>query len=150
MTECVNATRAFLGDEPRWSEVRVILDTVHALWGGLHVQASGDCSVTVTTVPRGGMEQMRTFILDRANWHALMLLLIECDAVAIDPPNRPGLPDELRPSLVLVNADGRSVSLSKWVGVADARFDRVQAAVVALTQPLDASPPAGTPAFQSN
>jgi hypothetical protein len=148
MTESVNATRAFLGKEPRWSEVRVTLDTVQALWGGLRVQASGDCSVTVTTVPRGGMEQLRTFNLDRASWHELMLLLIECDAVAIDPPHRSGLPDEVRPSLTLVNADGRSVSVSKWAGVADARFDRVQAAVAALAQPLDASPPAEPPAFR--
>jgi hypothetical protein len=148
MTESLNATRAFLGDEPRWSEVRIILDAVHGLWGGLRVEASGDCSVTATTVRRGGMEQVRTRILDRATWHELMLLLIECDAVAIDPPRRSGFPDEVRLSLALVNADGRSVSVSKWAGLADARFDRVQAAVAALIQPLDASPPAGTPAFR--
>jgi hypothetical protein len=148
MTDGVNATRAFLGEEQRWSDVRVVLDDVHPLWGGIRVQAAGDCSVVATIVLRGGMERLQTFILDRAAWHELMLLLIECDAVAIDPPERSGLPDEVRPCLALVNADGRGVSVSKWAGVADARFDRVQAAVAALARPLDAGAPAGTPAFR--
>jgi hypothetical protein len=148
MTESVNATRAFLGDESRWSAVRVELDNVQGLWGGIRVWAAGDGRVIATTVLRGGVEQRRALIHDRATWRELMLLLIECDAVAIDPPERSGIPDEARPCLALFNADGRAVRLSKWAGVADERFDRVQAAVAALARSLDPCPPVGTPAFR--
>jgi hypothetical protein len=144
MTDNVNATSTFLGDEQRWSEIRIVLDDVQALWGGIRIQAAGDGGAVATTVLRGGMEQRQAFRLDRAAWRELMLLLIDCDAVAIDPPDRSGFPDEARPCLTLANADGRVVSLSKWAGVADARFDRVQAAIAALARPSDADPPAET------
>lgn len=132
MTDVVNATRVFLGDERRWSSVRVALDDVQALWGGVRVRASGDCVVNVVTVLGGGLEQRRSMRIDPIVWHDLMRLLIACDAAAIDPPDRSGLPDEVRLCLTLVDADGREVSVSKWAGVSDARFDRVQEAIGAL------------------
>jgi len=136
MIESVNATSAFLGDESRWSGVRVSLDDVQALWGGFRVQAAGDGVVIVTIVDRGGLEQKRTSILDHIRWRELILLLIEFDAVAIDRPQRPGLPDETFRRLTLVNADERVVSVSKWAGVRDERFDSVYVAMRALGAPL--------------
>jgi hypothetical protein len=58
--------------------------------------------------------------------------VIENDFVTIEPFERPGIPDEARPSITLANATGEQRTISKWAGVEDRRFDAVYAALLRL------------------
>ncbi len=49
--------------------------------------------------------------------------------MTIQPPDRPGIPDESRPTITLTNAVGETRTVAKWAGVVDDRFDAIYAAM---------------------
>ncbi len=65
-------------------------------------------------------------------WQQLIQVLIENDFVTINPIERPGIPDEGRPRITLVNAAGDQCVVAKWAGVEDVRFNAVYTALMRL------------------
>jgi hypothetical protein len=119
---------------------RVELDDVQALWGGRRIAVAGPGWAVVERV-RPGMRVWRYEVaLGPAAWMALLRVLVENDFATIAPAERPGIPDEARPRITLVNAAQEQRSVSKWAGVQDARFEAVYQALLQverLTEQLD-------------
>jgi hypothetical protein len=127
-----NATRAFLGSETQWAAARVELSDVQGLWGGRRIQAAGSGQVIVQLVQPGMIERRYQFALDAGEWKRLLDLLVEKDFLTIRPIERPGIPDESRPCITLVNAQGNQWAVAKWAGVKEERFHSVYAALRSL------------------
>ena len=125
-----NATQNFLGGESLWSDARVELNDVQGLWGGLNISVAGTRRAVVQRVLPGMMELRYEFELDAAAWRRLLEVLVANDFVTIRPAERPGIPDEARPRITLVNAANDRRSVAKWAGVEDARFEAVYRALM--------------------
>ena len=130
--ELANATRSFLGMEPRWLAAQIELDDVQGLWGGRKISAEGTGQVVVRLVQTAMLEHRYEFTLTEGEWKQLLNLFIENDFLTIRPDERPGRADESRPSLTLVNAAGESWRVAKWAGIKDERFDALYTAIVRL------------------
>jgi hypothetical protein len=136
----VNATQAFLGDESTWSAVQVELIDVHAMWGGRRISVAGTRQVVMQLVQPGMRERRYELELSAAAWRHLLGVFIEHDFVTIEPPERPGIPDEARPQITLVNAVQDRWSVAKWAGVSEGRFEAVYRVLIELerlTQQLE-------------
>ncbi len=77
-------------------------------------------------------ERRYEFTLEMAAWQRLLSVFLENDFVTIQPPDRPGIPDEAHPTITLTNAAGEARACSKWAGVVDDHFDQVYAAMMEL------------------
>src|SRR5258707_13896197 len=130
--EPANATRTFLGDESRWSTASIELYDIQALWGGLRLYVAGPGRVIAQRVLPGKVERRYEFELGAGEWKRLLDLFIENDFLTIKPLERPGIPDEARPSITLVNARGDKRLVAKWAGVNDERFDSLYSALTRL------------------
>lgn len=128
--ENANATQVFLGDESRWSSARVELHDVQGLWGGRRIYIAGTGQVVVQRVLPGMRERRYALELSAAAWTQLLRTFIEKDFVTIRPPERPGIPDEARPQITLVNAAKEQRSVAKWAGVSEGRFEAVYRALL--------------------
>lgn len=131
-----NKTAEFLRHEASWNKASLELHDVQPLFGGVVVRLPGWTSsqAYVTRVAPGGSETKFKLPL---NWTdgekaALIRLCVENDFLTIAPEMRLGHPDEARPSLTLTNPKGDSHTVAKWAGVADARFDAIYQALLAL------------------
>ena len=120
MTE--NQTSAFLGRPYSWSKVKFELDDVQPLHGGiriyLHSWASGPAYIT--SIAPGGQETKYQLSLGWNEKEQLCQWCIEQDFLTINPENRPGIPDEARPSITVTNHAGEKHTVAKWAGVKDA------------------------------
>ncbi len=130
--DTVNATRTFLGDEQQWPDTHIALCDVQGLWGGRKITAAGSGQVVVQIVERGMFERRYAFAIDRAGWQRLLNVFLQYDFVTIQPADRPGIPDEARPTITLTNAAGEARTVAKWAGVADDRFEAIYAALIQL------------------
>lgn len=139
-----NATRAFLGPESDWAGAVMMLDDVQPLWGGRRIRVVGVGSATLSVVARGLRERRFLFVLEAAVTRALLDAFIAADFVTLRPPERPGIPDEGRPTLTLMNACGERRTISKWAGVQDPGFATVYTALARLESLTTAM----TPAFE--
>lgn len=133
-----NQTKAFLGRGDRWRAARIELDDVQPLWGGRWVSVAGTGSCGVQIVGPAGEGARRAFVLLPEEVRRLFALCVESDILATPPPARPGLPDEARPAITLVNADGQRRQAAIWAGEMDAAFGAVYAALCALAEPPSA------------
>lgn len=124
-----NQTARFLGEPDAWAAATLRLDDVQALFGGWRVQVRGDGRTTVERVQPGGQVTRKTTVVETAVLTPLWQLVLTHDLVAISCPQRPGIPDEARPTLTLTNATGDSVTVAKWAGVVCPRFDAIQQAL---------------------
>ncbi len=134
-----NPTRVFLGDETHWPAVSIELFDVQGLWGGHRIRVTDGGQMTVRIVQRGMIEQRYELQLNPADFQQLMEALIENDFVTLHPAERPGIPDEARPTITVINAAGEKWTVAKWADVKDARFDAIYAEFLrleALTQTL--------------
>lgn len=127
-----NTTGIFLGPKAAWPGASLELDDVQALHGGRRIFIYGTGQVLVQMVAPGQQEQRYEFKLARAEVRRLLQLCIEHDLATIKPADRPGQPDEARPTLTLGNDEGRFEIVSKWAGVTDPRFDAIYAALLQL------------------
>jgi hypothetical protein len=128
----VNATRAFLGDEPQWSVARVELYDVEGLWGGRRIYAEGSQRLVVQLVQPGRLERRYELSLGDGELKQLLDVFVENDFLTIKPFERPGIPDEARPRIALENAAGDKWVVAKWAGVRDRRFEAVYSALTQL------------------
>jgi hypothetical protein len=133
----VNATRAFLGDEAEWARARIELNDLQALWGGRLIRVDGAGNALVRIVQPGLMEFRYEFGVSPAEWTQLLESFLANDFLSIVPEERPGIPDEARPQLVLVNARGQEKSVAKWAGVQERRFEAIYQTVGQLQERID-------------
>lgn len=132
MEHVLNATQVFLGDEARWAGGRVELDDVQGLWGGRRIAVAGPGWAVVERVQPGMAAWRHEVALGPAAWMALLRVFVENDFATIAPAERPGIPDEARPRITLANAAREERTVSKWAGVADARFEAVYEALLQI------------------
>ncbi len=130
--EQVNATLTFLGNEPPWPAASVELYDVQGLWGGQRIHVAGSKRVVLRRVLPGRLERRYEFVLSADEWKQLLDLFVDNDFLTLKPAERPGIPDEARPSITLVNDRGDKWVVSKWAGVKDERFDRIYSALMRL------------------
>lgn len=133
-----NKTAEFLIHEYAWNKASLELRDVQPLFGGVTVRLPGwtGSEAYISQVEPGGKENKYRL---RLNWitkekQEIIRLCIEHDFLTIQPEERPGIPDEARPSLILTNSKGESHTVAKWAGVADGRFDAIYHALLALTE----------------
>ena len=127
----MNATELFLGERP-FTNTQLILDDVQALWGGRRLVVAGTGTAVLTTVARGGGPQTRHFSLGEQEVQRLFVLCVAVDFVTISMPERRGVPDEARPTITLMNGNGRRHSVAKWANDKDERFDSLYQALLQL------------------
>ncbi len=125
-----NATQQFLGEKGGWDSVSIEMSDVQGLWGGRIVRVLGSGQTLVRRIDRTMHERRYEIAAPPDEVRRLLGLFLEVDFLTIRPEERPGIPDEARPSITLMNASGARRTVSKWVGVADDRFDRVYAAIM--------------------
>jgi precorrin-6B methylase 2 len=68
-------------------------------------------------------------------------LCIDNDFLTIDLETRSGLPDESRPTLVLINGTGEQHTVAKWARQKVGRFDRIYVALLNLEKRAESIPP---------
>ena len=131
-----NKTASFLGHEYSWSKAGIELQDAQPLLGGVTVRLPGYTmsQVFVTHVAPGGEETKYRLPLGWDEKEKLCQLCVDQDFLTIRPQERAGLPDEARPTITLTNAHTESHTVSKWAGIADARFDAVYHALLALAE----------------
>ena len=93
----------------------------------------------------GQVNATRVFLGDEPLWSAACVELNDVQGlwggrrIYVEGPKRvvvrlvrPGIPDEARPSITLVNAAGDKRVVAKWAGVKNERFDTVYSAMARL------------------
>lgn len=139
-----NQTQAFLAGEPQWLAARIVLFDVQVLRGGRRILVLGTGHVVVQIVLPTAHERRYEFELGQDETRRLFGVCIENDLLTIEPPERPGIPDEGRPAITLVNATGDRRTISKWANVVDERFDAIHAAL----RQLESMGQLGEPMYQ--
>lgn len=86
----------------------------------------------MTRVARGCRESVYQLSLKPGEREVLCQLFVAQDFLTIRPEERPGIPDEARPRIIMTNAQGVSHACAKWAGVVDERFDVLYQALLAL------------------
>lgn len=132
-----NATAQFLGKDYLWSSTEIILEDVQALHGGIKLQIRGT-GYTVITIcqPKQG-DRRYWFYLNKKELKAVFNQFIQQDFVTLKPGERPGIPDEARPQITLINHRGERHSIAKWAGVKDKRFDKLYNALNKIATPQE-------------
>ncbi len=136
-----NQTQVFLGKEKRWSLTSIELNDVQALWGGERILLKGSGRAVVQAVSQGLQEQRYETILEQPIYDHILEVCIEQDFITIRPAERPGIPDEARPTITVVNGNGARIVISKWAGVKDERFKRVYLAIKEAASTIRNLPP---------
>lgn len=74
--------------------------------------------------------QRCNFALVKAQVRQLFRCCVESGWIAIACAERPGIPDEMRPTITLVNAEGVRCTIAKWGRDGHACFDPIYAALL--------------------
>jgi len=134
--ETKNKTAEFLIHEYSWNKASLELRDVQPLFGGVTVRLPGwtHSQAFVSRIAPDGTETKYRLPLkwSQGEKEQIIRLCVEHDFLTIQPAERPGIPDEARPSLTLGNSKRESHTIAKWAGVADARFDAIYQVLLAL------------------
>ena len=130
--EQVNSTRDFLGDETQRAAASMELYEVQGLWGGRRIYVESNKRAVVQLIQPNMLEHRYEFALEENEIKRILDLFVENDFLTIKANERPGIPDEARPRITLVNAAGEKWAVSKWAGVKDDRFDRIYQALLRI------------------
>jgi hypothetical protein len=132
--EQVNATQDFLGDETQPAAASIELYDVQGLWGGRRIYVEGTRRAVVQLIQPGMLERRYEFAPGDDDIQQILDLFVENDFLTIKPNERPGIPDEARPRITLVNAAGVKWAVDKWAGAKDERFDAIYRALLRLEE----------------
>ncbi len=145
--ESVNETTVFLGSESMWHDIQIELKDVQGLWGGRNIFISGSGRAIVQVVnpePEKGLglfEKRYALSLNDSEVKKLINAFVENDFVTIDIKDRPGVPDEARPEIILVNPKGEYCKIAKWANDQNERFDQIYQQILLIqNQTEDLSP----------
>lgn len=120
------STGDVLGPEEQRDRAWIALRDVHPLWGGRDVYVEGSGRVVVRDVPRGGPDERRIAAsVPAEEARALLRRAVELDVLRVKLVDRPGVPDEGRPTLVAHGADGAEGRITKWANDKVAPFDEL-------------------------
>ena len=128
-----NLTQSFLGNPASWKAARLQLTSLQALWGGWVVTALGNGEAIVQHVSHVRLERRYRFDLGQVEVTALFEACVGHDLLALPGPQRPGVPDEIRMGLTLVNPQGEARTVTKWAGDRQEAFEAVMRPLFALT-----------------
>ena len=128
-TRPANATEMFVGSAAQWAKCRITLDDVQGLFGGTAVVVDGSGECVIRIVDRGLQEKRFKVKLSAEETAALRTAMIDADFVSIKIKDRPGVPDEARPTITVRNADGKEETRAKWANDKVPGFDTVYRAL---------------------
>ncbi|HUT33438.1 MAG TPA: hypothetical protein VNE39_08175 [Planctomycetota bacterium] len=114
---------------------RVVLRDVQGLWGGRDLWLRGDGRLIVNVVdPRKGDKAVSQYGLQLPGDQvaATAKLVAERHFLKIEIPNRPGVPDEARPTITVRLTDGTEKTVAKWANDKHADFDALYKHLLAL------------------
>ncbi|MBM4037630.1 MAG: hypothetical protein FJ290_03870 [Planctomycetes bacterium] len=114
---------------------RVVLRDVQGLWGGRDLWLSGDGKLIVNVVdPRKGAKAVSQYGLQLSveQLAATAKLVAERGFFKIEIPNRPGVPDEARPTITVRLTDGAEKTVAKWANDKHADFDAIYGRLLSL------------------
>lgn len=133
-----NKTAEFLIHKYSWNKASLELHDVQPLFGGVNVLIPGWTSgeAYVSQYAPDGTETKYRLPLkwSEGEKEQIIRLCVEHDFLTIQPEDRSGVPDEARPSLTLRNSKRESHTVAKWAGMANARFDVIYRAMLALAE----------------
>ncbi len=133
-----NKTAEFLIHEYSWNKASLELHDVQPLFGGVIVRLPGwtHSQAYVSRIAPDGTETKYRLPLKwtEGEKEKIIRLCVEHDFLTMQLEERPGIPDEARPSLTLRNSKRESHTVAKWAGVADARFEAIYQALLALAK----------------
>ena len=134
-----NGTQIFLGNDR--DDVKIALIDVQGLWGGRNIFILGSGKIFVQVVYRepkksGSLSPLleKRYVLSLADdeIRKLINVFIENDFITINLKDRPGIPDEAMPTIILVNGKGQMYKISKWESDKDIRFDTIYQEILLL------------------
>ena len=152
-----NTTQAFLGDLSTWRQAQVVLDDIHALWGGKRILVRGDGQTSITEVDLAQQEQVYRLDLGAERARSILNVCALNDVLGISFPERPRVPDESSTRLGLTNSQAETRWVVHWANdpvefhfeearaVLTAVYDNMQQLGATLQPPKPAAPPASTP-----
>jgi hypothetical protein len=123
---------------------RLVLYDSAPLWGGKNIYIARDGTLWVQIVYRpapgqsGMQEQRYKLIVTPAQVAELEMVLGDHHFFDIHASDRPGIPDEARPTIRLTTPDGKTVERSKWFHDANADFDAIYSRILTVV-PKDVS-----------
>jgi hypothetical protein len=109
-----NETSRFLGAEADHAYARLRLQDTHPLWGGVDVSVCASGSACVRIVDKTQDERRFLFTIPEKDARAIFEAAVAQDILGVKLADRPGVPDEARPRLVLENALGLTRDVSRW------------------------------------
>src|SRR6185437_179547 len=119
------------GARPSLTFSRLILLDVQGLWGGQNIFLSHDGTLWVQLIGRlsnaaSGFQETRYKLkLKPADIEDLQRLLANHHFPQIQIKDRPGVPDEARPTIQVTTDDGKILTKSKWANDKNADFDAI-------------------------
>lgn len=123
-----NATSKFLGTGEALKKVAINLMDMQALFGGREIAIYGDGATNVKVIYRGSnANKSGTYkmVLSQSEMDQLFAIIIKNDFLTIKMKDRPGVPDEAHPNIILKNLEGKEFSLGKWANDKNERFDAI-------------------------
>lgn len=123
------------GKKPAATKLKLVtLGDIHALWGGRSVSVKGDGTVSVAVVDRRRKRSVYELKLSAAEVKALEKLVADGKFFTMTTNDRPGVPDEARPTVTVELVSGKKRSVSKWANDKHAGFDPVYNWLLALAK----------------
>jgi hypothetical protein len=105
---------------------------VHPLWGGRSLWAKEDLSAEVWVVDATQRKRRFGLTLTAETWAEIERLVGETGLLSAVMPERNGVSDEGRPSIMLMPESGETVVRAKWANDRVEAFDRVYERLLAI------------------
>jgi len=126
LTTKTNDTAQFLG--PYSTKTIIELRDIQGIFGGRDVIINGSGIATIEAVyvdPKaGGLSHNKYAVqICKCDVENFLNTAIANDFVNIKIPERLGVPDEARPTIIIINSSGNKHSVCKWANDSDLRFD---------------------------
>lgn len=126
---------------------QLTLFDVQPLSGGQVLYLRGDGTGIVRIVARGStIEKRYVFVLPVAERAVLEALLVRYHFFTLRVPERPGIPDEARPTIDVRLRNGKQHTVAQWANDRHPDFDALYHWLVALVQRVAQ----GTPIYEGN
>ncbi|MBW2454053.1 MAG: hypothetical protein JRI68_06070 [Deltaproteobacteria bacterium] len=114
------------------SVASVSLEDVQALFGGQNIWISSKGKVIAQVVEPGLKEKRYELALDPGQFAEVEAQLAKHQFAKIEIEDRPGVPDEARPTITVVTADGKATVVAKWANDKHAGFDSIYQQLLAI------------------